>query len=224
MEHMSKLTRLNRPSLLSFSTPKELWAFALNYVVAHRLQDLNAAWRPIRCRNVSGLVSESDFLKEYTWVVYVSGFSARVVSSFFDKLLIAHGLFRNGQVCRWDDQDHSGAVFSINKNRAKYRAVQHTWRLLATMGWGAFSDKFIRKPDPGVLRELKGIGPALSFHLARNLGNIQCVKPDVHLNRLASHFGLASAEELCRSVNPAEPAGFTDLVLWMAAVDCGTRP
>lgn len=74
------------------------------------------------------------------------------------------------------------------------------------------------------------IGPVTRYHLARNLG-IDCVKPDRHLVRMATHFGygqsdhindqIASTTRMCKDIQTdlgdgffAEKLGVIDVVLW----------
>jgi hypothetical protein len=68
------------------------------------------------------------------------------------------------------------------------------------------------------LREFPFMGPATSFHLAKNLG-MDVVKPDRHLLRITRAVGFPSPESLCREISNVvgDRIGVVDLVLWRFA-------
>ena len=59
------------------------------------------------------------------------------------------------------------------------------------------------------------MGPATSYHLAKNLG-FQVAKPDRHLNRISESNGFKNAHELCEAIasQTREPISVVDGVLW----------
>lgn len=205
-----------------------MWAYASAYVKEHRADELMKTWASISSIRP---VTEHRFLREYTWAVYVSGFSAKVVSKLIDRLLQAHNIedAHGNSICittanLLTPEMIKARVHPINKNRAKANAVQAIRAKIHTLGWACFSGLYIRNgPDPQILQQLVFMGPALSRHLARNLGNLSVAKPDIHLVRLAVRHDLPTVEGLCKACAPDESVGFVDLVLWLAAIDCGTR-
>jgi hypothetical protein len=74
------------------------------------------------------------------------------------------------------------------------------------------------------------IGKVTAYHLGRNIGLLESVKPDLHLERMAKHWGEKSPETLVKgiqdkhtaSVGEYIPAGLVDLCLWYAASTFGT--
>jgi endonuclease III len=228
----SPKAKVVRTSLLAFDQPADLWRYALNYVTTYRKTEFEQSWDPVLER-VSKDVPEETFFKEFVWVCYVSGFSARVISKKLDALLKAHKIIDEAGKyipATWNSllssEEVASRVYPVFKNQNKARAVQRARREVAVDGWAMFHNVYVRTKTPRMLRMLYGVGPVLAYHLARNLGNVDVVKPDLHLNRLANHLGLHGPRELCQACadleDPPWPVGKVDLVLWLAAVDCGT--
>lgn len=65
------------------------------------------------------------------------------------------------------------------------------------------------------LNTLPQIGKKEKFHLARNLG-INCVKPDIHMDRLAESFDFKTPLEMCQKIQEYEDErlGVIDVILW----------
>jgi endonuclease III len=62
------------------------------------------------------------------------------------------------------------------------------------------------------------MGPATSYHLAKNLG-LSVVKPDRHLLRVARRTGYRSPEDLCQAIAKivGDKVSVIDLVIWRYA-------
>ena len=62
------------------------------------------------------------------------------------------------------------------------------------------------------------IGPATSYHLAKNIG-LPVAKPDRHIRRIANAVGFSSVDELCNqiSLRTGDPVPVVDLVIWRFA-------
>lgn len=215
-----------KSSLVLFGTAHEMYAFAREHVFANRRKEYETSRDSIlKASKVE--VSEHWFFREYVWCVHVAGFSAARVSKFYQKLLVAHNIEDDGGAYIQPSQGNvikgeaMERVYAVWRNRAKAATVQKTRQLLVDVGWPTFKVKFVADRDPGKIGQLPFMGPALSRHLARNLGNVNVVKPDVHLNRLADKYGFESAEAMCKAVSD-DPPGMTDLIIWYAAQDHGT--
>lgn len=235
MEILESRSRANLPSLLSFENPAKLWNFAYQHVNDHRYDELDRIWgMVVRCDHGHN-VSIHYFLREYVWCVLVSGFSAKVISKKITPVLKAHNIEdESGQYVEitennllLTDAQLTEFVFPVYKNKNKARAIQKTRQRIHKLGWEGFKTEFFGVgthpgPSPTYLQRLPFMGPALSKHLARNLGNQRAVKPDKHLVRLAERHGLLDAQRLCEECCRMQPPGFVDLILWMAATDCGT--
>ena len=197
---------------------------AWDVVHTHCSREFYDSWESIARASVD-VISEEFFFRNYLWCVYVSGFSAKAVTANYDKLLVAHNLvdergkFVPSEKASPPDKDQ---VFKIWRNHAKFNAVFKT-RKETTEGWLPFRKRYLDARDPLAIQNIAFMGPALSMHLARNLGAVQLVKPDVHLVRLAKNFGFYTANDLCLGARESclrmadWPLGKVDLLLWYAA-------
>jgi hypothetical protein len=224
VEHHAQL-KIERRNLLSFPNASALYEFAVQHVSTFRQEEFDTCWNDVTA--AAGRTPEDlgahFFMREFLWVVYVSGFKAARVSQKFKALLQAHGIEdAQGQYLGPAEiTTDVSAVLRVWGNRAKAKAVRNAYLTLKDKGWHRFCQDHVSERSPTQLRSLPFMGPALSCHLARNLGNVNVVKPDVHLERLASHYGFPSSMALCQHVS-IEPPGKTDLYLWFTCVDHGS--
>lgn len=220
--------KIDKTSLLSFKSIAELWDFSWDHIKKHRLNELNRYWEHVTRMSQLEVIPEKVFMMEYLFSVYSAGFKASIVSLKFDALSRAHGITNtDGDFVRalfanlsWQAGYHQALAVIGNKMKAK--AIQDTRGLISGLGWELFHKTYLEGKDPEKIGKLPFMGPALRCHVARNLGNMEVVKPDVHLNRLAKHYGFESAHELCVKIYPTPPA-FNDLVLWLTSADNRTR-
>ena len=72
--------------------------------------------------------------------------------------------------------------------------------------------------DISYLQTFPFMGPATSYHLAKNLG-MDVVKPDRHLLRITCAVGYESPDAMCRDIGTTvgERLSVVDLVLWRYA-------
>jgi hypothetical protein len=164
-------------------------------------------------------VSPELFFSEYIWVVHATGFSAKAVGVLFNKLIPAYGTISS--LSNESSNDTFGRVSKVINNRQKSDAVHKTAKILSDgidkHGWAAFRDSNFNTPDKPY------IGPVTKYHLARNTGMLDAVKPDLHLVRMAEHWGFGSPVEMCEHVKPVDlPLGIVDLVMWYSASTFGT--
>jgi hypothetical protein len=222
-------------SLLECDSLIEVAERAHDVVHKHCCHQFYDSWESIAHASVNPITEEA-FFRNYLWCVYVSGFSAKAVTANYDRLLYAHNLvdsrgsFVPSHVAEPPCKDK---VFSIWKNHAKFKAIQET-RKAVGKNWFGFRQTYLDKRDPKTIQSIAFMGPALSRHLARNLGGVQIVKPDVHMLRLSAKFvtenseewweiGLDPVEILCKRVSEASqklkdwPLGKVDLLLWYAS-------
>lgn len=158
--------------------------------------------------------TESDFLREYAWVVLNSGFRESVVRRHFDFISLCY--------CDWQSATEiheladvcSRAASAAFGNMRKLRAITDTAGLVHRVGFeqmkcSLIEDFFSFAPT------LPFIGSITAHHLAKNLG-IQAAKADRHLVRLADRFGYGGADELCSAISKAtgDSLSVADIVLW----------
>lgn len=214
-------------SLTSFPDGVSMYLYASSYVEQYRKTEFDECWTTMAAAAQSP-ITPHKFLREYLWCVYVAGFSAKTIASYYPKLLVAHQIENEAgeyqEPLPWNVLEFEDAiqpVIDLFANRAKATAIQKTRGMIMMDGWPKFHDDWLAQRDPLTIQGLPYMGPALSKHLARNLGNLGVVKPDVHLNRLALKYSYANAEDMCKKLSN-EPPGKTDLLLWLASRDNGT--
>jgi hypothetical protein len=148
-------------------------------------------------------VDAIDFFQEYVWVVLNSGFNERRARGLYDKFMTTLDL-------------------SIIKHEKKRYAIETglknfvEWR--GKLRGDAITDKI------EFLDSLPHIGPVTKYHLARNIG-FDCVKPDVHLSRLAVHFGFETPLAMCQEIQKHDPEklGTIDVILWRFCTVKGSK-
>lgn len=175
-------------------------------------------------------VTPEKFFLEYVWVVHATGFSAKAVGKFMPRLMEAYGPWRVLAGEFFGDVMERVKLACNNPQKAK--AVQQMARAMRENvfsgdGWTEQEtwERFRgRIASLDQLAQLPYIGKVTRYHLARNIGLLESVKPDLHLIRLAEHWGFSSCEEMCRAMRGQDdvPLGIVDLYLWYAASTFGT--
>lgn len=176
-------------------------------------------------------VTPEKFFLEYIWVVHATGFNAKVVGKMMPRLVEAYGSWR--ELGAEDADVVVDRVRKVCNNPQKIGAVRSTAGLMLTGvpedgKWADFRDS--KLSSPRLLQELSYIGRITCYHLARNIGLLEYVKPDLHLVRLAKHWGFKDCIAMCRDMRTYHetdsgsllPLGIVDLVLWYACSTFGT--
>jgi hypothetical protein len=142
-----------------------------------------------------------DFALEAIYVICNSGMKNTVARKIYDKIRTAI--------------EEGRPVLEVFGHKGKAGAIESIWRDRARLfvEYGGAADKV------SYLASLPWIGEITKYHLAKNFG-VDCVKPDVHLQRLANHHG-TTPHMLCESL--AVASGFrvrtVDLLLWRACAN-----
>jgi thermostable 8-oxoguanine DNA glycosylase len=170
---------------------------------------------------------KTTFFREYIWVVHATGFSAKAVSKFLDRLFTAYGKY--DVLSAEDPQESVERVRKIVNNPQKILAVHKCASLLTSPDYDDWESKKSKwKKDVSELANLPYIGTTTMYHLGRNIGLKGLVKPDLHLVRMASRFNQESPIKLCEwlkgHVEEAKSLdlGIIDLCLWYYASTFGT--
>jgi hypothetical protein len=168
-------------------------------------------------------VTPEHFFSEYVWVVHATGFSAKAVGKFMPRLMNAYGPW--GTLAWTASEIVVKRVSTVVNNPQKIKAVHAMAGLMAAgvkaQDWGVWKRENLDSPEK--LAKLPYIGKVTCYHLGRNIGLLDCVKPDLHLIRMAKHWGFKTCEEMCRAVQPkGVPLGIVDLAFWYAASTFGT--
>lgn len=169
-------------------------------------------------------VTPGFFFQEYVWVVHATGFSAKAVGKFMSRLMAAYG--------RWDrcGREKFPKVMSrvkpVCNNPQKAKAVHSTAaRMVEELRDAHWDDwRAANLSDVEKIGELPYVGKITRYHLGRNVGLLDCVKPDLHLVRMADHWGFKDCESMCAAMRGDDdvPLGIVDLVVWYAAATFGT--
>lgn len=161
--------------------------------------------------------TEGTFLQEAAWVVLSSGMRESVIRNKFPALSLAfynwvsaRSIIANTRECRKNALQvfaHSGKINSIITIANAVQAI----------GFETFKCR-IGLEGVGFLRSLPFIGPATSYHLAKNIG-LDVVKPDRHLQRISTLAGFSCPTHLCQVISSivGDRLSVVDLVVWRYA-------
>jgi len=196
-------------------TAKHFFETALDYSNKNYSDEL--AWARNRSIESFRQMTFEQFLYQYCWVIYASGFRVSVVKNKFEALAKAFKDFDSDKLYHMQSIEPALAVINnVKKANSFLRGV----KLVYEEGYPQFKARVLRQ-GMHVLRELPGIGEITQKHLARNLGVLDVSKDDIWLVRLAQTFKARSVEELVSFLANAygEKQGVIDLVLWRFCAD-----
>lgn len=221
--HKALVGTENRPDLSK--GPETYFQTALKFVQENYSDELE------RISSVNfDTVDDDFFFREYVWVVHATGFSAKAVGKFMPELLKAYGWW--DKLAEDSFEDMMGRVKPVCNNPQKAKAIYDTAKrmfqaMFPTSGKGMLWDdwKNDNLSSPELLTKLPYIGKITCFHLARNIGLLEFVKPDLHLVRMAKHWGFGNCVEMCETLQKHHagnggkklPLGVIDLILWYSA-------
>jgi endonuclease III len=222
MEPHKTLSGIDNPPDL-FLGPESYFQAALKFVQKYYPEQLKA------CSSVRfDDVDDDFFFREYVFVVHATGFSAKAVGKFMPNLLSAYGWWDALAHKEFDDIMQRVALVCNNPQKAKavHAMSKIMWKGINSsggVGWNKWKKDNLSTPD--LLAKLPYVGKVTCFHLARNVGMLEFVKPDLHLVRMAKHWGFKDCVSMCKSLqkhhvdNGGEelPLGIIDLVLWYSA-------
>jgi hypothetical protein len=178
-------------------------------------------------------VSAEFFLQEMSWAISVSGFNARIVSGFFPKMMkILEPMFSDISKQNWKNWDDlvyvEPELMEIFGNTRKvksiiFNSISLVGQGIKDLGWEEYRNNNLDTPEK--LQKFKMVGPVISMHLARNIGLLDFVKPDLHLVRMANTWGFSNPMEMCKSIQQKYdmPLGLIDLCLFYAASSFGSK-
>lgn len=175
-------------------------------------------------------ITPEFFFREAVWCILTSGFNARIVSGFFPcllKTLIPLTDFNSNTLSEEDEGRVATEALSVFGNKRKVSAIIKMAGIIRdnikTIGWERYRDERLNAADK--LEELPFIGKITKFHLARNLGLLDYMKPDLHLTRMAQHWKFESPVELCKEIGKQRDMkiGLVDLVLFYSASTFGSK-
>lgn len=168
--------------------------------------------------------SADEFLVQYAWVVFASGFKVKILEEKWDDIKKE---FLNFDVERINIIINTNPNYFIEKkmpinNKRKIKAITDTALKLKNINFTYFLN--IEK-----MKELPFIGDITKKHLARNLGVKDVGKNDRWIVRLAEDIGFSSnsygVENMFETFHKltGEKKGEIDAVLWRA-LEQGWKP
>jgi hypothetical protein len=206
-------------------SPEEYFRKARAFTEKHYRREMDHIWS-----TKFEEVGPNHFFLELTWVIHATGFNSKVVAKLMPRLTAAYGIGEDGsgwdRLGREDEDLMLSRVLKVCNNPQKAKAVHSTAKLMAgamfpadvgrTESWEDFRQRRLSSPE--LLTKLPYVGKITCKHLARNIGILECVKPDLHLVRLADHWWFKDCDAMCLAMKPAEmPLGIVDLCLWFYA-------
>ena len=162
-------------------------------------------------------LTESKLIREAAWVVLSSGMRESVIkmkfnslSSIFYEWECANTIAKYKNKCRNEG-------LKIFNNAAKIDAIIAICTIINNEGFLKVRTN-IEKDGIQYIRNFPFMGPATSYHFAKNIG-LQFAKPDRHLNRITDLLGYAEVHQLCKDVAiiTGDAIPVIDLVFWRYA-------
>jgi endonuclease III len=200
-------------------TPKEWFKKANEFAIRYYKHEIDRALS-VRFDDLT----PDKFFHEYIWVVHATGFSAKAVSKFIKPLIEAYGNYNT--LASLKEVDCFPRILAICNNPQKAKSVKKTAEIMQSaildQGWEEFKKESLN--SLGKLEKLPYIGPVTRYHLGRNIGMLDCVKPDLHLIRMAKHWGYEDCEQMISDISHGYgyPKGISDMIAWYYASTFGT--
>ena len=167
------------------------------------------------------LKAPADFLAQYAWVIFVSGFGEHALRSREEGLRNAFRDYDLRSMLRNSSAVMAEALRTFN-NPSKVGAVIQCAERIGREGWEITRDVLLGPQHLEFIDSLPFMGRATRLHLAKSIG-YDLAKPDRHLVRLSSQHGygdsLDSAQLFVRDMAEAtgERVRTIDYVLWRAS-------
>lgn len=162
-------------------------------------------------------LSESDFLREYAWVVLSCGLSEKCVRKCFDKISAAFSYWESASVIAGNREACKSRALKVFRHELKISAIIEVACKIVSTTFPAIRLE-IEKKGVSALEHWPFIGPATSRHLGKNIG-LNVAKPDRHLIRIADCLGYDSVDRMCKEISEisGESIAVIDLVFWRYA-------
>ena len=161
-------------------------------------------------------LTREQFLEEAAWVVLSSGMSERVIRKKFDEISSALHNWDIDMIVLSQSHCRARALKAFN-HTGKVDAILNIARVLYGIDFATVLSE-IRQKEVEYIMKLPFMGPATSYHFAKNIG-LDVVKPDRHLIRIARVAGYESPAGMCSDIAEfiGERMSVVDLVIWRFA-------
>jgi hypothetical protein len=191
---------------------------AKSYVARKYRSDLKE-FRRINVPETFLRMRQQDFLWNYAWVVYATGYRETNLDKKFPAIEKAFKGFKLEEVA---NMGSLRPVLKVFNNKSKATGVRDGARAISKEGFGDFKQRMLRE-GPSGLEELPWIGPITKNHLAGNIGLADVPKCDHWIMRIARLLGyrpLVLIDELSGKFK--ENKRVVDLILWGYCVKFGS--
>ena len=170
-----------------------------------------ADWADIDQKEKWNGLDEREFLEQYCWVVFASGFDGSILEKRFGKISKVFQDFEPADVAGMKPVKVENLPI---RHKSKADGFLKGAKMIHEEGWKNFKAR-VAAGGIDVLTELPYIAKKTKYHLAKNIGLEDTAKPDVHLMRCAEECS-ATVDELVSFL--ADEYGMTkhkvDAVLW----------
>jgi len=162
-------------------------------------------------------VTETEFLKEASWVVLSSGMSERVVRAVFPKISKAFLYWTSASEIAAEKLRCRRNAMKTFGHEGKINAIIDIACRVNEEGFNIVEDA-VGRGDVNFFQQFPYLGPATSAHLAKNLG-LSIAKPDRHLKRIADLYNYTDVNTMCSEIalEVGDDVSEIDLVLWRFA-------
>lgn len=162
-------------------------------------------------------ITESYFLEEAAWVVLSSGMKESVIRKKFPAISVAFyhwrssiRIVKNKEKCRM-------RALMVFRHEQKINAIINIANKISKNGFDSLKI-CIQNEGIRYIQTMPYMGPATSYHLAKNIG-FDVAKPDRHLLRIATITGYNNPQNLCKDISTSvgDRISVVDLVMWRFA-------
>ncbi len=162
-------------------------------------------------------VTESDMLREAAWVVLSSGMRETVIREKFPYISAAFHSWQSAKCITASSEQCRSRALAVFCHKRKINAIITIAKRICEQGFEEFK-KCIHEEGIEFIQTLPYMGPATSYHLAKNIG-LDVVKPDRHLLRVAAAAGYDNPALLCEDIAAlvGDRVSVVDLVIWRFA-------
>ncbi len=200
--------------------PNRFWKRALAYIEENDLGVLD--WAKTISPETFKRLTSKQFLRQYCYVVYASGFKAATIQAVFPDLKAAFKDFDIDSLSRMRSLKQPLEAFG---NERKAQNFLDGAKAIADEGWRSYKTRVASEGVDGLV-ELPGIGPITKDHLAKNIGLADVAKADIWLQRAAQNCGMATPDDLIDAIQKKvnESRHVIDVVIWYFGKECGFEP
>lgn len=162
-------------------------------------------------------ISESDFISEAAWVILSSGMRESVIRKKWESVSLAFMSWVSCELITRNSYECKQNALRIFSHEGKISAIIKLAAHISDWGFSAFKAELCFE-GVSCLQKFSYLGPATSYHLAKNIGMPQA-KPDRHMKRIAHVSGYSSVQEMCEQISrrTGDKVSVIDLVLWRYA-------